>query len=71
VTALFIVLFFLNGEPMVQGTVFRTQEECIVAVEKIPTIIAEFNHSAENPIKITHFVAGCAPMQKAPQGKAL
>jgi hypothetical protein len=67
--AMFLVLFFLNGQPLVDGSVFPDQEACEAAVAKLPAVIADYNHDGENAIKITHYSAGCAPMKKAPQGK--
>jgi hypothetical protein len=69
--AMFLVLFFLNGQPLVDGSVFPDQEACEAAVAKLPAVIADYNANAENPIKATHYAAGCAPMKKAPQGKEI
>ena len=63
------VLFLLNGDSMVDGTVVKSLEECQEIVQKLPAKIAEFNADAENPVKIVSFTASCPKLEKAPQGK--
>jgi hypothetical protein len=63
--------FFLNGEHLIEGGMFRSYEDCMEKVSEIPAMIASFNESAENPVKVVSYNAGCVPMKKAPQGKAV
>jgi hypothetical protein len=67
--ALFIAVFFLNSHGDVQGGMFSSMEECQEKLQTVPTLIAEYNADAENPVKIVAYNAGCVPMKKAPQGK--
>lgn len=69
--AAILVLFFLNGQSHFDGGMFASMEECQEKLKAIPAILASFNESAENPVKITHYSAGCVAMKKAPQGKAV
>jgi hypothetical protein len=69
--AAFLVIFFLNGQSHFDGGMFSSLEECQEKLKEIPAVIAEFNGSAENPVKITHYQTGCVAMKKAPQGKAV
>jgi hypothetical protein len=67
--AFVVVLYLLTGEPSIEGGVMPSMEACEAQVAKLPAIIASYNESAENPVKITHYAASCAPFKKAPQGK--
>jgi hypothetical protein len=69
--ALFYVLFLLTGQPLTDGNVFKTKAECEEVLAKLPDLIAAHNADADNPIKITHYAAGCVKLEKAPQGKAV
>jgi hypothetical protein len=67
--AFFVAFFFLGGEVQTEGGVMPSMEACQVQLDKLPALIANYNASAENPVKITHYAADCAPLAKAPQGK--
>jgi hypothetical protein len=67
--AFFVVFFLLGGQSQVDGGVTPDMETCQAQIAKLPEFLAEYNASADNPVKITHYAAGCAPMTKAPQGK--
>jgi hypothetical protein len=67
--AFFVVFFFLGGESHIEGGMTPSMEACQAQVAKLPALIADYNASAENPVKITHYAADCAPLARAPQGK--
>jgi hypothetical protein len=67
--AFFVVFFFLGGHVETDGGLAPSMEACQEQVNKLPKLIADYNASAENPVKITHYAADCAPLAKAPQGK--
>jgi hypothetical protein len=67
--AFFVVFFFLGGETHTDGGMAPSMEACQAQVDKLPALIADYNASADNPVKITHYAADCAPLTRAPQGK--
>jgi hypothetical protein len=67
--AFLVVFFFLGGQSSIEGGTMPSMEACQEQIDKLPAMIANYNASAENPVKITHYAADCAPLAKAPQGK--
>lgn len=67
--AFFVVFFFLGGESALEGNTVPSIQACEAQIEKLPALIAHYNEQAENPVKITRYATGCAPLNKAPQGK--
>jgi hypothetical protein len=69
--AFFVVFFFLSGDPYFDGGPAPSMEACQAQVAKLPKMIADYNSKAENPNKVVYYAADCAPLAKAPQGKAI
>ena len=69
--ALFVLLLTLSGQPIQDGAVFDTKANCESAAVKIVENIVAYNVSTENADKIVQYSAVCAPVKKAPQGKAV
>jgi len=69
--ALFVVLLFLNNTSEIMGGVVPSLAMCEERVAQVSAKVEAYNADANNPIKITGFVAGCKKLEKAPQDHAV